>query len=511
MKNISCDSLHVENGTVLSCEAVESGEFKMNDAVTFTGMPKFYRIRVEVKPVPGSNIIVELWLPEEGAWNGRFLGTGNGGGGGSIYYYQLRYGLMRHFAAANTDMGTSPDADKANHEGQIDFGYRATHVMAEVSKSIIAQVYGRAAEYSYFIGGSTGGHQGLSEAQRYPGDFDGIVAGCPGQDRTHLHAQFVWNLQAAKTGDGSLMFTQEELNAITARVVERYTEISGGAPGDNFLTDPRAVKIDMGIFNGLGLSDKQLAALEKVYAGPVNPRTGKRIFSGIVPGAECHTGGLIWGQDPNFWLGVISFPMIWGMDGKFDWETFDFDRDMDEIDGNIASFVNANGVDLSAFRERGGKLLMYSGSTDTQVATFNTIRYYERLVEHEGSLEKAQEFARLFIVPGLGHMQGGPGINDIGQVVSSDEVPQDAEHSIINALMEWVENGRVPEKLIGTGYKDVNPFSGDGKNIRFQRPIYPYPLFPKYVGGDVTKPESFAPEKRERGAGDCADEEYLKR
>lgn len=184
---------------------------------------------------------------------------------------------------------------------------------------------------------------------------------------------------------------------------------------------------------------------------------------------------------------------------------------MDEIDGNIASFVNANGVDLSAFRERGGKLLMYSGSTDTQVATFNTIRYYERLVEREGSLEKTQEFARLFIVPGLGHMQGGHGINDIGQVVSSDEVPQDAEHSIINALMEWVENGRVPEKLIGTGYNDVNPFSGDGKNIRFQRPIYPYPLFPKYVGGDVTKPESFAPEERERGAGDCADEEYLKR
>lgn len=208
MKNISCDTLHVENGTVLSCEAVESGEFKMNDSVTFTGLPKFYRIRVKIEPVPRSSILVELWLPEDGVWNGRFLGTGNAGGGARIYYYQLRYGLMRGFAAANVDMGTSPNADKATREGQIDFGYRATHVMAVVSKSIIEQVYGRAAGHSYFIGGSTGGHQALSEAQRYPEDFDGIVAGCPGNDCTHLHAQFVWNLQAAKTDDGSLMFTQ---------------------------------------------------------------------------------------------------------------------------------------------------------------------------------------------------------------------------------------------------------------------------------------------------------------
>lgn len=513
MKAISCRDLHIENGTVLSCEKVDSGEFKLNDTVTFTGLPEFYRIRTKISVVPGSDVIIELWLPTENKWNGRFLGTGNGGGGAKIYYYQLRYALMRGFAAANTDLGTSPNADEATgkREKQIDFGYRATHLMAQVSKSIIEQVYGRPAAYSYFSGGSTGGHQGLSEAQRYPEDFDGIIAGCPGHDRTHLHSQFVWNLQATKTDDGSLMFTQEELNAITARVVERYAEISGGAPGDNFLTDPRKVKMDMEIFKDLGLTEKQLAALEKIYAGPVNPRTGKRIFSGIVPGSECHTGGLIWGQNPSFWLGVIGFPLLWGLNGKFNYETFDFDKDVDNMDSNIASIVNANSPDLSAFRAKGGKLLMYSGSTDTQVATFSTIQYYERLIEHMGGLEKTQEFARLFIVPGLGHMQGGPGIHDIGQVVSSDEVPQDSAHSIINALMEWVEKGRVPEMLIGTGYNEVTPASGDGRGIRFQRPVFPYPLFPKYIGGDPTKPESFAPEAHERGAGQCSDETYLAR
>ena len=154
---------------------------------------------------------------------------------------------------------------------------------------------------------------------------------------------------------------------------------------------------------------------------------------------------------------------------------------------------------------------MYSGSTDTQVSTFDTIQYYERVVAHEGGLEQTQQFARLFIVPGLGHMQAGPGINDIGQVVSSPEVVQDSEHSIIDALMEWVEEGRVPERIVGTSYRNVDAFSGDGNGIRFQRPVYPYPLFPKYVGGDATKPESYVPEAHERSLEPASDPIYLDR
>lgn len=441
------------------------------------------------------------------------MGTGNAGGGGSIYYYQLRYGLMRGFATANTDLGTDPNADSVTGcpEKQKDFGYRATHVMTVAAKSIVEQFYGQPASRAYFSGGSTGGHQALSEAQRYPQDYDGIIAGCPGSNRTHLHAQFIWNLQATRTGDGSLMFTQEELDKITARVVERYAAQSGAAPGDNFLTDPRIAKVDMSIFDGLGLSSAQTAALEKVYAGPVNPRTGKQIFPGIVPGSECHLGGLSWGQNSGFWMGIVGFPLRWAFGLDFDYRSFDFDKDMDKMDQQLARAVNANSPDLSAFRDRGGRLLMYSGSTDTQVSTFDTIQYYERVVAHEGGLEQTQQFARLFIVPGLGHMQAGPGINDIGQVVSSPEVVQDSEHSIIDALMEWVEEGRVPERIVGTSYRNVDAFSGDGNGIRFQRPVYPYPLFPKYVGGDATKPESYVPEAHERSLEPASDPIYLDR
>ncbi|MGN0056103.1 MAG: tannase/feruloyl esterase family alpha/beta hydrolase [Atopobiaceae bacterium] len=147
----------------------------------------------------------------------------------------------------------------------------------------------------------------------------------------------------------------------------------------------------------------------------------------------------------------------------------------------------------------------------TQVSTFDTIQYYERVVAHEGGLEEAQRFARLFVVPGMGHMQAGPGINDIGQVVSSPEVPQDSEHGIVNALVDWVERGRAPERIVGTSYRNLDPFSGDGSDIRFQRPVYPYPLFPKYVGVDVNSPDSHEPEAHERSVEPASDAIYLDR
>lgn len=510
--------LHLDNGAILSCELVDSGTFALKADMlhmegTLTDLPPFYRVRANVKPVPDSNINIELWLPLPENWNGRYLGTGNGGGGGIIYYYQLQYGLKRGFATANTDLGTAPNADAAtgHPEKQTDFGNRGTHVMTVAAKSIIEQFYGRAASYSYYAGGSTGGQQGLVEAQRYPEDYDGILAGAPGSDRTHLHAQFLWNLQATKTEGGSLMFTMEELKKITAAVVEHYAAVSDGAPGDAFITDPRAFTVDLSIFDSSGLSEQQLAALKKIYSGPVNPRTGKRIFSGIVPGSECHMGGLFLGQNAPVWMGVVGFPFRWVFGQDFNYETFDFDRDMDAVDEKLASIVNANNPDLSAFRSRGGKLLLYTGTTDTQVATCCTIQYYERVIEQEGSLEAAQAFAKLYVVPGLGHMQAGPGINDIGQVVSSGEVPLDAEHNILTALMEWVEQGRAPEKIIGTAFENVDPFSGEGHGVKFQRPVYPYPLFPHYVGGDVKSPDSYAPAEHHRGAEQRTDEEYLRR
>lgn len=510
--------MHIENGTIISCELIDSGTLtlkadKLHMEGFLTELPPFYRLKVKIERTKDSENNIELWLPLPENWNGRFLGTGNGGGGGSIYYYQLQFGLKRGFATANTDLGTAPNPDDAQEypEKQTDFGYQGTHAMTVAAKSIIEQFYGRSASYSYFAGGSTGGQQGLIEAQRYPEDYDGILAGAPGSDRTHLHTQFLWNLQATKTEDGSLMFTMEELEKITAVVVEHYAAVSGSAPGDNFISDPRVFTVDCSVFEEIGLSEQQIEALTKIYSGPVNPRTGKQIFSGIVPGSECHMGGLFLGQNAQVWMSIIGFPFRWTFGKEFDYEKFDFDKDVDELDKKLASVVNANSPDLTNFRNHGGKLLMYTGTTDTQVATFSTIQYYERIIKQEGGLEEAKKFARLYVVPGLGHVQAGPGINDIGQVVSSGEVPLDAEHNILTALMEWVEYGRVPEKIIGTAFNNVDPFSGECHNIKFQRPIYPYPMFPHYIGGDVKNPDSYIPVEHKYLVERDADEEYLSR
>lgn len=504
------EEIKIENGTILSCDFIDSGVLEVSAGGLNTGepmvnLPPLYRMQICLNPVPSSNIRAELWLPTPEDWNGRFLGTGNGGGGGNIYYVPLQCGIRRGFATANTDLGTSPNVQEftADSEQAVDFGSRATHVMAEVSKQIIEQFYQRPSDYSYFIGGSTGGHQGLAEAQLYPDDFDGIIAGSPGHNRTHLHAMYVWYQQIMSTGDNSQLFTQEDLERLTQAIVERYAEQSGGAPGDEFLTDPRMVTVEREFLENLGFSDKQVEVLLKAYAGPVNPRTGAQIFSPIVPGSERDF-------QPFFrpeMLAGNNWIFKWVFGGEFNNLAFDFDKDMDLVDEQLASIVNANNPDLSAFRDSGGKLILYAGSSDAGVPMYDTICYFENVVEQVGSMKGTQEFARLFIVPGLGHVSGGRGFIDIGQpeASSSGAVPQDAEHDILTALMAWVEDGRAPEKMVGTTYET------DGENVRAQRPIYPYPLFPRYDRGNVNDPENYSPAEHARGTDRCSDSLYLRR
>ncbi len=242
MKNLRTDGSHikVENGTITSCEFIDSGSFtpqanRLCLGEEMTGLPPFSRMVLNLKPTPKSNLNMELWLPAPDVWNGRFLATGNGGPGGVIYYYMLQLGIQRGFATANIDLGTLPSANDISviesPEKWDDFGNRGTHVMAEVSKSIIEQYYGRPARYSYFLGGSTGGQQALVEVQRYPDGFNGVIAVAPAGDRTHISAEFLWNLRAMETGDGTPMFTEEDTARIARTVIEKYRVQCGGAPG----------------------------------------------------------------------------------------------------------------------------------------------------------------------------------------------------------------------------------------------------------------------------------------
>jgi feruloyl esterase len=475
--------------TITAAEPVPAGTYTAPDGRVFADLPAFCRIAATLTPTSDSNIKIEVWMPYSG-WNGRFLGTGNGGLGGVILYSGLGF-LPSNYAVANTDVGTSPAATDplggrlltGHPEKQIDFAARSTHLMTVRSKQIIEAFYGERPNNSYFFGCSTGGGQGIHEALQFPGDYDGIVALAPGMNSTHNAAANVWDYQAF---NGPANITAAQATAITAAVVKQCAGKDGGVSSDNFLTDPRDCHWDPAALQCSGgaadaatcLSAPQVAALQKFYAGPINPRTGKRIYAGRTRGSESYSG---YPAALASLATTTGFQTYWVFGNDFDWLTFDFDHDMDMIDDALAARLNANTADLEEFKSHGSKLLLWHGFADPMIPTLNTIAYYERLVASETregrygerarkeGLYRTQEFARLFLAPGVAHCNGGGGAD------SAD---------YLSPLVQWVEQGIAPGQIIAS--KIVNGVTA------FTRPLCPYPALPRYSGvGDPTKASSF--------------------
>jgi len=469
--------------TITAAECVTSGIFTPQGSTQpIGGLPVFCRIAATLKPTPESNIRIEVWLPESG-WNGRFLGTGNGGGAGGINYGPLANGVKNGFATANTDMGTSPGANAAvgQPEKWADFGHRATHEMTVAGKAITQAHYGTSIKKAYFVGCSTGGQQALMEAQRYPDDYDGILAGAPANNRTHLHTGFVWNYKVTNEITGSAFLPKEKIAMISKAVLDACGGKDGGAPGDNFLTDPRACHFDPetlpkcpdGTDHGGCLTSAQLTALKKIYAGPTNPRTGERIYTPIPFGSENSGAGIDYQQNPKIAPPALFYQYLWVFGRDFDYKTFDFDQDQEKMDSILAPLLNANNPDLAPLKKRGGKLLMYAGTADPLVPYQDAVTYYERVVKAQGGETKTRDFFRFFLIPGMGHCSGGPGLNDCGVTLTT--------------LVQWVEEGIAPDEIIATAFNGADVKNG----VRFKRPVYPYPRIPRYVGGDVNLPESY--------------------
>ncbi|NDW10863.1 tannase/feruloyl esterase family alpha/beta hydrolase [Dysgonomonas sp. 520] len=498
------EQIQLKGAIITGLEIISDGTFHQpNSSAVYTNLPPFVRVKIVSKPSPDSNINTEVWLPIEN-WNGRFMGTGNGGGGGNIIYYQLASCLQRGFAVANTDLGTSPNVHRFVNMPEIwkDFGYRATHEMTVVSKAIIENYYKQAPRHSYFVGCSTGGQQALMEAQRFPEDYDGIIAGAPANNRTHLHTSFLWVHKVTNEEEGC-QFTDDELQMVTDAILNENVGKDGGSSQDNFLTDPRIASFDFDSLTGK-LTSKQIETLKKIYTGSVNPTTKEQIYTPYPLGSE--KGGLgidIQQKKEGVYSLLYQFHWLWGE--NFDYRQFDFDKDMDKMDDMLSDHLNANNPDLSAFKKRGGKLLMYTGTNDAIVPFQDALNYYERVIQNTGELEETQRFFRYFIIPGMAHCGGGPGLNECGQKAALN-VPLDDDHDMITALISWVEKGKVPEKFIVTSYNEWNPEKG----IRMQRPVFPYPEFPEYTEGDPNLPSSYKPGVHERGKVAVPAERYLK-
>lgn len=499
-EKVVCESLTgttLAGGTVQSAEAIPAGDYTPpGQPNALTGLPAFCRVTVAMQPSPDSNVNVEVWMPRQ-HWNGRFLGNGSGGGGGAVLYFTgLVEGLKRGFATAITDMGTAPDPNQAvgHPERWRDFGYRATHEMTVAGKALVHAYYKTEPRTSIFQGCSTGGEQALMSAQRFPDDYNGIVAGAPANNRTHLHTMFVSNLQAL-TAPGAQL-SPGKLNMITGKVIAACGGKDGGASSDTYLTDPRRCGFDpetlpkcSGADNDSCLTAPQLAALKATWNGPVNPRTGERIFSGIPVGSESAVFGLSFQGDTVAWPSQQLYMFKWALGASWNYATFDFDHDMDAVDARLASIMNANDADLGQFKAAGGKLMMFNGTADPGVPFQSSLEYYERVVQAQGGdLTGTQDFFRYYLVPGMGHcssITGGPGVGDFGQPYSP-YVPKDQAHDILLQLVDWVENKTAPDSVIATRYTDQS-----GTAVAIERPICTYPKVPTYQGGDATKASSF--------------------
>ena len=500
----SLKDLKVENTTITAAESVPAGSFTAPNSKSYANLPAFCRVTATLSPVHDSAIRIEMWLPQDG-WKGVFEGTGNGGYSGVFNYPILAAGLSRGYAVINTDEGTAP-ATALNGDAVVghpvkwrDWGFRSTHLMTVAGKQIAQAFYSKEPSHAYFSGCSTGGQQALSEAQLYPADYDGIAAGAPVVNRTHLHAAFVWSRQAAERSPGSVL-GHDKLMLLKKAVVAACAPGAGGVASDTFVADPLHCAFDpASLVCKAGdapdcLTPEQAETVKRFYAGPTNPRTGEQIYPGWPRGSEGPAFGWALEEgDAPFSLKEPAFDSLfkWVFGPTWDWRTFDFDRDMAEVDAVLGPDVNGNTVaNIDAFKAHGGKLLLYHGWADSIVNPLDTVAFYETLAKAEGSQDKLESSARLFLLPGVEHCGsgGGEGPDAVGSEHGLPAPEVDAEHDVLAALAQWVETGAAPEKLIATKYQGDDPT----KPIVMQRPACAYPKMARYIGsGDTNAAASF--------------------
>lgn len=497
--------LRVPNATVTLAQTTPAGTFSGPTEV-FTGrdlsglyksLPVFCRVEVTAKPTSDSDIKIALWMPLTG-WNGRFQGFGNGGFAGQIDYGQIGAALKLGYAAAATDAGHSGAAGDAtwalgHPEKVIDFGYRGIHEMTRVSKIIAQAFYGDPVKHSYFAGCSDGGREALTEAQRYPEDYDGILAGDPANNWVPLQSLDVYDTQVL-TMDPASYIAPAKLPAVTAAINAACDELDGVK--DGILNDPRQCRFDpatieckAGEDSDKCLTAPQVTALKKIYAG-LPDSSGHIIFPGFLPGAEDAAGGWgtwITGPAPKRSLIYFIGDAFYGyfVHGQADWDykTFSVEKDEKLAEDKSGAQLDASDPDLRPFQSRGGKLVMYHGWNDPAIPALNSVNYFES-VQAKLGVKATDSFLRLYMVPGMLHCIGGPGPDIFGQMGIFTN--RDAKDNIRLSLQQWAEGGAAPGAIIASKHDRTD------WHVTMTRPLCSYPQAAKYKGnGDTNNAANF--------------------
>ncbi|HEY4360248.1 MAG TPA: tannase/feruloyl esterase family alpha/beta hydrolase [Bryobacteraceae bacterium] len=423
-------------------------------------LPAYCRVTLTLKPSTDSDIKMEIWMPTAETWNGKFQMMGNGGWAGSIQgLNNFPAALREGYAVSGTDTGHEGGNavfGLGHPEKFVDFAYRAVHETVLKSKALMMAYYGKGPKLSYWNGCSTGGRQGLMEAQKFPEDFDAIIAGAPANYQTHLHA---WDMNVAvpTLKDEQRLLTPAKEAALTKAVLAACDAMDGVK--DGLLNDPRKCKFDPATMlckNGDKddcLTQPQVESAKLMYS-PAKNKKGELIFPGKEPGSESQWTVVNKAAAPPG-LSSGTFQYATYQDANYDWKNFDLDRDTAAADEKFG-YVNAT-ADLTAFKNRGGKLLMYHGWNDVAISPENSINQYESIVKKTGG--KSSDWIKLYMIPGMQHCQGGPGTDQFNKM----------------AIMErWRESNSAPEAILATHVT--------GANVEMTRPLCPYPQVATYKG-----------------------------
>ncbi len=460
----SCESLgalSVPHTTIALAQSVAAGQFTPpgrggpGGAALFRTLPAFCRVAATLQPSADSAIQIEVWMPASG-WNGKLQSVGNGAWAGAISYPAMATALAAGYATTSTDTGhTGNNATfvVGHPEKLVDFAYRSVHEMTVAAKAIAASFYGNGPARSYFNGCSTGGRQALTEAQRFPNDYDGIVAGAAANYPTHLQGAQVWTAQVSHQDEAGYI-PPDKYPLLHNAALQACDALDGVK--DGVIEDPTRCHFEPSV-----LTPQQAQVARKIYAGPPN-------FPGLEPGSELGWDTLSGPQPLS--LANETYQYLVFQDPSWDYRKFDAVRDVAKAETVIGPTMDAIDPNLRPFFGHGGKLLMYHGWADPGIAPLNSVHYYSSVVDTLGGAAKTKDSIRLFMVPGMGHCRGGDGTDSFDPVA---------------ALDQWVTKGQAPEQIVAS-------HSTKGA-IDKTRPLCPYPQVATYNGtGDTNTAANFA-------------------
>jgi hypothetical protein len=489
-----------DSATIVETDDVTSA-FTISGLDTRQGVlvqPPFCRVRGVITPSDDSQINFEVWLPPPAAWNGRYEGVGNGGFAGSLIYSAMNEALKGGYAVSATDTGHPGSANQSlwalGHPEKVeDLGWRSIHVLALTSKAIVDTYYGRPPAHSYFNGCSTGGRQGLVEAQRFPTDYDGIVVGAPAA-WPYLLASDLATVQTVAESPESWVSPGKIAALAQASLVACHAE-------NGVIDDPSQCRFDPSSLlcksgeTGQCLTAPEVATLRTIYSD-LKDASGKSVYPGFPPGSEAAWATAKMGPAEGRVAESSTYPYSIGFFANFIFENPHWDfRSLTPIDAlsralnsKAGKAVYANNPDLTAFRAAGGKMIQYHGWSDPAIPAVSSIQYYESVTAEMGGADKVQSFYRLFLAPGMSHCAGGMGPNAVGGAFSQPAPSRDPDHDVVAAVARWVEEGVPPAKITATLYRENDP----GKGIAAQRPWCVYPAIASYSGqGDRLQASSY--------------------